>query len=73
MCTVTSVTSSAPETPVILDWSNPKHWAHDKSRPCYFCSQLTRLRIDSGHNALRAHKVCAEKYLTNHPTRELPR
>lgn len=58
--------------PIVLDWSDPIHWSKAEKKPCRFCGGLTRLRNGRGWNALYAHKVCAERHVTDYPE-DLPR
>lgn len=69
---MTSVTSNDPRTAhraVVLDWRSAHHWALGGPQPCRYCNRPTRLRLDLGHNTPHMHKVCAEKFLSEHPDR----
>lgn len=56
---MTGHTPDAPDTedtPIVLDWRNPDHWAWTE-KPCRYCQRPTHLRDSKG---APAHKVCAE-------------
>jgi hypothetical protein len=51
----------------LLDWRSPKHFDAFGDKPCVMCDKPTPLRSDRGKPV---HKVCAEEWIDQHPTRE---
>ncbi|MCX5346175.1 hypothetical protein [Streptomyces atratus] len=49
----------------LLDWRDSQHYDHWQQLPCALCEQPTPLRSHSGEPA---HKVCAEIWISEHPT-----
>lgn len=56
--------TAAAQRPVLLVWSDRRHFDHRGDKPCALCGSPTPLRSPTREPA---HKVCAEAWTQNHP------
>ncbi|MFJ9351741.1 hypothetical protein [Streptomyces sp. NPDC101237] len=53
-----------PPPGALLDWRDPEHFDHRRTKPCALCGGPTPLRSHAGE---AAHKVCAEAWIAANP------
>ncbi|MGW3297639.1 hypothetical protein ACWC9S_27100 [Streptomyces xiamenensis] len=55
--------------PVLLDWSDAKHWNSRGPEPCVLCGRPAHLLSSRGKPC---HKTCAEEWLARHQAPAAP-